>query len=519
MTAGGSAGREFKRTWSLSPVQDGHVQPLLDPSALDRLRHAFDAFTPEEVLDCLGPIGQAGLDRGDLLLAGRVLPEDDPTATLIRLFLLGGEIPDGAAAEALGGLRAEDAPALLRSGSGHTRASLEVRPYSEQDGAPCWVVSDFGSDVRPGPLAPDHVLGIGSASLTLAQYTMRAKVGRVLDVGTGCGIQALHLSTHAAQVTATDISERALSMAATTAALSGLSWDLRAGSLLEPVAGERFDLVVANPPFVVSPGLTTDSGGYEYRDSGLAGDELCRRLVAELPSVLTEGGAAQLLANWVITAEADWRERLAGWLAGGGCDAWAWQREVADPAEYVTLWLRDAGEQPGTVRWRERYDEWLDWMAQAGIVAVGMGAVTIWNNQREEPIVVLEDVPQPLQQPAGATVGAWLPRQRYLRDTDDDALLRTTLTAAPGVLRTGHDLIEDGGWRCTLTQLRLSDGMRWEVESDPAITGLLAACDGRTPLLAPLTVLAAVNGTTVEVIAEAALPVVRDLISRGFLLP
>jgi methylase of polypeptide subunit release factors len=113
------------------------------------------------------------------------------------------------------------------------------------------VVSDFGSDVRPGPLAPEHVLGIGTASLTLAQATPRSPVGRALDVGTGSGVQALHLGLHAEHVVATDISPRALRLAATTAALSGQKWDLRPGSLLAPVEGERFELVVANPPFVV----------------------------------------------------------------------------------------------------------------------------------------------------------------------------------------------------------------------------------------------------------------------------
>ncbi len=75
-----------------------------------------------------------------------------------------------------------------------------------------------------------------------------------------------------AEVVATDISARALRLAATTAELSGYRWDLRAGSLLEPVADEAFDLIVANPPFVVSPGLDREHGGYDYRDSGLAGD-------------------------------------------------------------------------------------------------------------------------------------------------------------------------------------------------------------------------------------------------------
>ncbi len=78
------------------------------------------------------------------------------------------------------------------------RAAVEVRPYGEAVSTdPWWVVSDFGSDVRPGPLEPDHVLGIGAASLSLAGATIRTPVGRALDIGTGCGVQALHLNGHA----------------------------------------------------------------------------------------------------------------------------------------------------------------------------------------------------------------------------------------------------------------------------------------------------------------------------------
>jgi methylase of polypeptide subunit release factors len=98
------------------------------------------------------------------------------------------------------------------------------------------------------------VLGVGAAASTLAQSVVRTPVERALDVGTGCGIQALHLSRHSRSITATDLSQRALRMAATTAAVNGLTWDLRAGSLLEPVAAEQFDLIVSNPPFIVGPG-------------------------------------------------------------------------------------------------------------------------------------------------------------------------------------------------------------------------------------------------------------------------
>jgi hypothetical protein len=336
-----------------------------------------------------------------------------------------------------------------------------------------------------------------------------------LDIGTGCGIQALHLGRHAHQVVATDVSERALRMAATTAALSGQRWELRTGSLLEPVAADRFDLVVANPPFVVSAGTP----GYDYRDSGLAADGVCEALVRGLPGVLAPHGTAQLLANWVIDGERAWDERLAGWLAGSGCDAWVWQREVAEPADYVTLWLRDAGETPGSLRWNRRYDAWCDWFDGAGIAAVGMGLITLWRTDRADPIVVCEDVPQAVEQPVGRVFPEWIERQRWLSDVDDAALLAAVLRPADDLVRDRADLLGPDGWTPASAHLRQSHGMRWSVEVDDAIAALVAGCDGSTPLERPVALLALALRRPPADIAEAVVPVVRDLVGRGLLVP
>jgi methylase of polypeptide subunit release factors len=313
--------------------------------------------------------------------------------------LLGLSVDRVAASAALSPLTVDDTVGhgLFEAAGSDVRAALDLRPYSEIGGIDWWVFSDLGSDVRPGPVSSDNVVGIGAAATTLAQATMRRPVATALDIGTGRGVQALNLSRHASHVTATDISARALRMAATTAALNEQNWDLRQGSLLQSVLGERFDLIVCNPPFIVGPGFTADNGGLSYRDSGWAGDDVSRRLVCDLPAHLNPGGTAQLLANWAISADESWQDRVGGWLEGSGCDAWIWQREVAEPGEYVRLWLRDAGEQPGTDSWKQRYDAWLDWFAAAGVLAVGMGLVSVKSTESKRPSGVCEDVPQPIE--------------------------------------------------------------------------------------------------------------------------
>jgi release factor glutamine methyltransferase len=82
-----------------------------------------------------------------------------------------------------------------------------------------------------------------------------APLGRVADLGTGCGAIALSLASERPgwQVTATDVSAAALEIArANAAALSLTRVEFRQGSWYEPLAGERYDLLLCNPPYVAA---------------------------------------------------------------------------------------------------------------------------------------------------------------------------------------------------------------------------------------------------------------------------
>ena len=73
------------------------------------------------------------------------------------------------------------------------RAACDLRPYADEQHG-WWLASDLTEAATSEPLPPDHVLGIGGASTTLASWTPRPPVGTALDLGTGCGVQALHLA-------------------------------------------------------------------------------------------------------------------------------------------------------------------------------------------------------------------------------------------------------------------------------------------------------------------------------------
>ena len=178
------------------------------------------------------------------------------------------------------------------------------------------------------------MLGVGGASLTLSGLMLQRPVDSALDLGTGCGIQALHASRHARRVVATDISRRALALAALNAELNGVTGiEFRHGDLFDPVAGERFDHIVSNPPFVITP-RTEGVPAYEYRDGGMVGDGLVERFVRECGEHLTPGGVAQLLGNWETRRSADGEDdgldRVCGWVEHSATplDAWVVERDV-----------------------------------------------------------------------------------------------------------------------------------------------------------------------------------------------
>ncbi len=456
-------------------------------------------------------MAQRALARSETVPARRATAGGSSLEQLVRLWLLQLPVPEAAVAEALP-VDAALRLGLVERADGQLRARLDLRPYDEG----FLVVSDLGTglDGEVAPLPADHVLGVGGASTSLAELTVRAPVGRALDLGTGCGVQALHLAGHAREVVATDVLPRAVRLARLTAALSDVRVQVREGSWFGPVAGERFDLVVSNPPFVV--GGAAGGGERTYRDGGEPGDALCARLVREAPSYLTEGGTCQLLANWVHRRGEDWRERVAGWLPGG-CDAWALQREVLDPAEYVSLWLHDAGDAAGP-RYRERYDAWLGALERDGVEGVGFGWVSLRRTGAPAPRHRVEDWPHAVQSPLGPHVQAALDRWAWLHDhAQDAALLAARLRVGEGVVQ--EQVGPPGAEDPEHVVLRQQGGLRRADRVGTAAAGLVGACDGTVPLGVLVEAVAAVLGDDPARLRGELLPVVRGLVAGGTLVP
>ena len=490
-----------------------------------RLREALEraGFTYDGVAELLGPLAHTALARNETVPGLARTRGGSPLETLVRLFLLQAPVSHEQAEQALPGLVDQLAvEGILAQSVGEVAARLDVRPYAADSGpdstGDLWVVSDLtpGLDGLPQRVGSDHVLGISSASTSLAQLTLRNRVGRSLDLGTGCGVQALHLATHSDEVVATDVNRRALWVTRFNAALNGVAdkIDVRDGSFFDPVAGERFDLIATNPPFVISPAT---GERLVYRDSGLPGDRVVEDIVRAAPGLLADGGWCQILANWIIAKDMTWDERLAGWMSGNDeqADAFVVQREILDPAAYVELWLKDAGHHPSTGAahiddYRHRYETWLAWFERQGIEGVGFGWINLHKSNAATPRHDFLEWPYEVEQPIAPALGAWGAvahvevglGDRLVRPSD----IQQETLGAPGA--------EDP----SAVVLRQQRGLRRARQADTVEAALVGACDGDLTLGQILDALADILERDAEETRATYLPLAQELVREGFLV-
>ncbi len=488
----------------------------------------------------LGPVAVDALRRENPIPARRALESlDDPAAVLFRLFTLGAAVPRRQVEAALptlgvdGALRLgllAPAPQAERPGDSHgeqteapLRALLSLAPYAASDDAgdiDWWIASDLPEIATGGALDAEHVLGVGGASLTLARITPREPVRRVLDLGCGGGIQALHAARHAEHVVATDLSERALAVAAFNAVLNATDLELRQGSLLDPVAGETFDLIVSNPPFVITPRRDEDADAtWTYRDGGRAGDTLLAELLRDLPAHLAPGGSAVLLGNWEISRDADWDAHPRTWLepvTADGVDAWVIQRERTDPAQYAETWVRDGGITDRDPRWPGLIGAWLDDFEAREVEAIGFGYLLLRRPEHPADRPGLLRTEQATGTGSG-TLAAHLAEGLRALDTlaslPDDALAASRPVRSADVVERRH--LTPGQWDPMLIELVQGAGFARTVPADQLLAATVGALDGTLTLGQVLGAVCALTDADEAEARERILPQLRDLVITG----
>ncbi len=423
-----------------------------------------------------------------------------PGAVLARLFCYGGRARRVELEDALG---ARLTDALLATGvvaeaDGGLAARLRITPLEG-----VYVVSD------PFDGGAATAMGPGATTMALVRLVPRGAPS-VLDLGCGAGTLALVAAARGAgRAVGVDLNPRAVALARLNARLNGLTAEFRAGDVAAPVSGERFSLVVAQPPYVVLP---PEERPTVYLHGGARGDELALRFAAAIPELLAEGGRALLhfdapagppaLHRRIREALGDAPVDLAV-LAAPGPSA------DLQAVAYAALAAPALGERyAAAVR---RYRDHLEALGAKGatraLAVLSRSDAPGGRRTIELPVPSLAGV-------ASEALDAWL-AGLDLAGAPDEALLAAAVRPAPGArLREERPLAEDEPrWALTFER----PGVATDRELSPAGAALVDALAASPDVAAAAVRFAEACGEPPDAVRRTVLDFVREGLGRGIL--
>lgn len=447
-----------------------------DRDSIERLRGVLAAagYNEPGIRHLIQAESMADVSINDVPLMDRVLPRDGLLPALIRLFICRLPVDPADLAPLIKPLTPETLQSLglIRLGPGRAEPLVRLLPI----GGMVLACEPFPEDFSDVP--PDFVLGLNPTSVALASLTIRRPFKTALDLGTGFGIQAISASRHCDRIVATDINPRALNYTAFNCLLNGITnVECREGSLFEPVAGDAFDLILCNPPFVVSP-----DAKYQFRDGGRPLDAFCRSLVQGLPGHLNEGGFGIVLCSWVVKGGEHWSDPVRRWVEGSGCDALIFHTLSESPLAYAALWNRPLLKNH-PVEFGASLDRWVDHFKRSGVECIASGGVVLRRPSGRPNWVDAIDVPIQRDPHCGEHIARMFESRDWLaKGVADDELLRSRFALAPdakleqamGV--TDGRLVQEGMWAS------LSRGFKFRGDIDSGVARLLLLMDGSRSL-------------------------------------
>jgi SAM-dependent methyltransferase len=416
--------------------------------ALRELGYSEDSIT--ELL------GEDGYSTGpeDLPTHARRLP-DTRLATVVRLLFLGMTVKADEAVKALGlqAVEALEHTGLVDVGD-EIVPRARIIPVEE-----LLIAADSYSRGIEDPT--DYVAAFSPTSRLCDALTPRRPVESALDVGTGSGAQALLAAQHARRVVATDVNPRALMFTRLNAALNGLTnIEVRGGSMFEPAGNERFDLIVCNAPYVISP-----ERRWTYRDAGGVGDEVSERVVHEAAAHLNDGGYATVTASWVAKNVDEPDERVLAWVEDTGCDSWIFVAWEADVLDHAAEWNAEVAGDPES--FAARLDEWSAYLEDLGVRWVSEGAVLLHRTPGPEHTMRIDMVDQEELEAAGEQIERAFDARARLAERTTVSLLDERLWVA-SKLRLQHELEPQAGAPAVVAaSVSLDEGTYSVIEADP----------------------------------------------------
>jgi hypothetical protein len=374
------------------------------------------------------------------------------------------------------------------------------------------------------PGAADMVLWPNPTSRLLQMLTIRRPTGATLDLGSGNGMQGILAAPFSRHITTTDLNPRAEEFTAFNASLNGIDGvECLTGDTFETVKGRKFDLILANPPFFVTP-----SSGTMYCENNLELDKYCERVIREAPAFLNEGGYLQMVFEWVQMSGQLWQDRLSGWLHDNGCDAWVLRSYARDAPSYAQerigkLWQEPPAKSPQSPA--VKFEEWMEYYRARGVEEVHGGVLSmrrrspaLWIRSEENQIRI-EDMPVDPTGPFGDCVLETLATQEALaRSQSDEQLLRLKPRLAPDAQLQNHFSVSAGKWVPESTTIARTKGVPSALSVEPQVAEFLVRCDGTMTLRELSEDLASAVQLDPAAVEKQCCAIVRKLAERRLIL-
>jgi SAM-dependent methyltransferase len=345
------------------------------------------------------------------------------------------------------------------------------------------------------------VLGVGPSGEVLAHLTPRRPVELALDLGCGCGLQSLLCARHARRVIATDINPRAATMTRLNAGSNQIAnVEVRRGDLFQPVDGMKFDLVVSNPPYVVSPDKT-----FIYRDGPKTEGGICRKIIQELPVYLREGGMAVVQCQWGVRTGESWVDAPLRWTEGLGLDLWLIGHGLVETRDYAAAWLKPAAAAQSASHADLR--RWQRWYRRQGIrkVATGVFIMRLRKGRNWQRAVVAD------RKPAGPC-GDQVERIFHAQDELTGETAGLDVQQDCFVLAPGSFIPREESDPAPLI-LRAWPDIGWSAPIAPESLAVLSQCDGQRTLAQAIEAVGAAAGSRSELLTEF-----QQLYGAGFIM-
>jgi methylase of polypeptide subunit release factors len=358
----------------------------------------------------------------------------------------------------------------------------------------------------------EMVLWPNPTSKFLAGFSIRRHSRVTLDLGTGGGILSLGAAKFSDSVVGTDLNDRAVTFAAFNARLNGVeNVEFLSGDLFAPVANRRFDLILSNPPFFITP-----QQGYLFCDNSMELDGLCRRLVKEAPEYLNEDGYMQMLCEWAQVSGQPWEERISEWLDGTGCDAWVMKGLTQDPGEYAQHRIRETFSNAADDA--KLYDGYMSYYRARGVEAIHDGLIVL-RRRAGANWVQIEEVPKTPNGDLGDMILSTFAAHDLLSQMQDDESLLAIKPRLSDHARLEQICKQAGGhWAGESVTLRLISGFPFHLALQPLVADFLATCDGTRTVEKAIEEFAVVANAPLEAVRRECLVMIRKLIDRGFMV-